>query len=232
VTARLIENRHGALWVWRRPEPGLLYAVGVDSAAGVVGSDPCVAEIVEMDSLEQVGEWYGWQAPHDFGRTVAALGTLYNDAEVGIETHPSPHGLAVYDACLNNGYTNLFAEKVWEARENRWTTRKGWTTSDKNKGILMARVAYALAQKSPIHSKRLLQELIGAQLDEKEKIDRKYRNDCIMAYGIALKIADAARRQSIQAPPPPPAEDFEERWWKNYGGRSSLQKLDVHNYEV
>lgn len=227
MKTRLLQNRNGPLWVWRHPQPGRQYGIGVDTAAGVRGGDPCVAEVVDMETNEQVAEWYGWQQPHDFGRTVYLLGEMY-EAEVAIETHPSAHGLAVYDACEAAGCKRLFVQTTWNTRESRFIQNKGWNTNQQSKAVLLARVARALADGVAVHSERLLQELIEAQLDDNDRIDEKRqredarmsrycRNDCIIAFGIALKLSDFALEEqtAFPKPKPPPPTGSDAAFWES-----------------
>lgn len=228
----LLANRHGFFSIWEQPKKGALYAMGVDTAAGVRGSDPCVIEVVDMETEAQVAEWYGWQPPHEFGKTVTMVSGLY-DAEVAIETHPSPHGLAVFDAAEAAGCRKLFVQTQWNARESRFESRKGWIMSEQGKGSVLSRIAQALAENVPIRSERLLQELIDAQLDDNERVDRKCRNDCIMAYGIALKLADNARAEKLQQvekikPPPPSGSD--EAFWAAYRAKRGLGAKRYDNF--
>jgi hypothetical protein len=218
---QLVVKANGPFRVFKWPEPGRKYSLGVDTAAGIHPGDPCAVEVIEMETCEQVAEWYGWARPHAFGPIVALIGWRYNDAEVGIETHPSPHGLAVYDACEAYGYQNLFAQKQWDRRESVWQVRKGWITSEVSKGYMMNRVAKALADELPIHSKILLQELLDARMSEREQIERRCRNDAIMAYAIALKIRDLAYQEGRQPEPEAPRLDFAARWWENFNARTA-----------
>ncbi len=211
----LLHDRHGELSVWRWPAMGRQYVIGVDTAAGVRGGDPCVAQVIDAQTEALVAEWYGWEPPHAFGRTVKLLSDLYN-ATVAVETHPSQHGLAVYEAAEAAGCQRLFVQQRWEDREGKFVLRKGWIMSAQGKALVIDRVAIALAdQNVDTPSKRLLQECMDAQLDEKEKIDRKCRNDAIMAYGIALKLLETVKIQNVKPAEPeklPPSGSDEDFW--------------------
>ena len=204
--------KHGALWIWAMPKENRSYAIGVDTASGVRGGDPCVATIVDIATDEIVAEWYGWEPPPAFGITVAALSDFYH-AETAIETHPSPHGLAVFDAAEQAGCKRLFVQQVPHSRIGQFQTRKGWVMSAQAKYDVMHRVARALLEETPIPSHRLLGELLDARIDEKDTLDNDCRNDLIMAYGIALRLADKNRMEQIQEPkqeklPPPDSDEY------------------------
>lgn len=211
----LVPNQKGPLWIWEEPQPGLMYAMGVDTSAGSLKGDPQVFSVIELESCRQVAEFRGWPSPEDFGGIVARASWLYNSADVGIETHPSPHGLRVYDAADTYGCKTLYSQEVFDSMEGKWVMKKGWYSSERNKIVLIGRLATALRDGIEIRSSRLLDEMRDAQLDDNEKIDRKSKNDLIIAHGIALKIRETAYREGRAPEPDAPRLDFEERWWKN-----------------
>lgn len=231
---RLLDDRHGQLSVWRVRAQDRSYVIGVDTAAGVRGGDPCVAYVIDAKTEALVAEWYGWEPPHLFGKTVKLLSDMYS-ATVAIETHPSQHGLAVYEAAEAAGCQRLFVQQRWESREGAFVPRKGWVMSTSSKALVLDRVAIALADDDvDTPSQRLLQECLNAQLDEHEKVDRKCRNDCIMAYGIALKLLEVTRtEQRIEQEPerlPPTGSD--EDYWRRRRQRSDSGVAPSQRYDT
>jgi hypothetical protein len=234
------DDKNGELWIWKEPEFGRQYVIGVDTAAGVKGGDPCVMSVVDVMTRELVAEWYGWEPPHFFGEQICRLSDLYR-ADVAIETHPSQHGLAAYNAAESAGCRRLFVQQRIESRDEGWQVRKGWAMSQQAKAVILDFVAQSLRDNVAIPSQRLLQELLDAQLDDKEKISRYSRNDLIMAYGLSLAIADKARTERRTSPEPqklPPTGSDEEFWrqrklriGQNAGnnGRRNYDKLNGAN---
>lgn len=211
---RLDDDKNGELWIWKMPEPGRQYAIGVDTAAGVRGGDPCVMSVTEVETRALVAEWYGWEPPHSLGVLAKRLSDLYL-ADVAIETHPSQHGLATYNVAEQAGCERLFVQQRVEARDENWEMRKGWAMSAQSKALLMDLVAVAIRDQAEIPSQRLLQEILDAQLDDKEKIERGCRNDLIMGYGLSLALAERARVERRRAPerPKPPPTGSDEAFW-------------------
>ncbi len=236
--AQLADDKLGSLWIWERPVKGHQYAIGVDTAAGVRGGDPCVAQIVDLETDGQVAEWYGWEPPHLFGRTVKLLTDLY-EAQAAIETHPSQHGLAVFMAAEEAGCKRLFVQEQWDSRDSKYQTRKGWIMSPQAKNRILDRVAKALLEENEIVSGRLLQEMLDMQRDERDQIERTCRNDATMAFGIALSLGDLCRTERRQAPKPEPLPrvDSDEAWWRERRLRLGVQpanrgravKYDAYN---
>lgn len=211
----LVPNARGPFWVWEMPKPGLMYAMGVDTSAGSLKGDPQVFVVIELETCRQVAEFRGWPSPEDFGGIVTRASWLYNGADVGIETHPSPHGLRVYDAAEEYGCKTLYSQMVYDSMLEKNVMKKGWYSTERNKVVLIGMIAVALRDGIEIRSSRLLDELRDAQLDDNEKVSRQSRNDLMVAFGIALKIRQSAYVEGRAPEPEAPRLDFEERFWKN-----------------
>ena len=210
------ERADGGLRVWEKPIPGCNYAIGVDTSAGTRSSDPCCAMVIEMETQRIAAELHGRWEPPIFGPMIAALGWYYFEAYVGIETHPSPHGISVYDKCEDCGYSNLYVERKAELRMYSDSSRKGFSTSDANKAVLVDRIKSNVIEDVPIYSAGLLREMLNAAFDDRGKIHRKCQNDRIMAYGIALRIRDVAYIEGFVEIAKPPVLDETARFWKEW----------------
>lgn len=242
ASGTLDSDRRGELWIWSHPDPSKQYTMGVDTASGAsqgdledsglakIGSkDPSAIVICEIGSREPVAEWYGWMQPHAFGLEVKRLSDFYH-AQVAIETHPSQHGLAVYEAAEQAGCKLLFVQQKWDDREGKFQIRKGWAMSKSSRAMLNMAIDEALAASVAIRSQRLLQELLDAQLDDKESLARTCRNDLITALGLALKLAEVAkvekRSEAPKAPPPPTGSD-EAYWISKRARRGVVGQYDI-----
>ncbi len=80
--------------IWKMPEPGQQYIMGVDIAAGLSqethDASCCQVFRIYMDhnyniALEQVAQFYGWVNPHVLGVKVKRLGVFYNTAKAVVE---------------------------------------------------------------------------------------------------------------------------------------------------
>lgn len=219
----LDDDRNGELWVWSMPEPEEQYAIGVDTAAGVRGGDPCVMTVTNVVTRAIVAEWYGWEPPHSLGVLIKRLSDLYR-ADVAIETHPSQHGLATYNVAEQAGCERLFVQQRVESREEGFEVRKGWAMSQQAKALIMDLVAVAIRDQCDVPSQRTLQELLDAQLDDKEKVDRACRNDLITAYGLSLALAERCRveRRVKPKPKPLPPTGSDEAFWRDRKARQGI----------
>jgi hypothetical protein len=88
----------GEIRVWKKPQDGHQYAIGVDCAEGIRGGDYTCAQVVDMESLEQVAVVHGLLQPYDFAKLLNDFGRWYNTAIINIEVKSS--GWAVQDYML------------------------------------------------------------------------------------------------------------------------------------
>lgn len=213
----------GAVEIWERPVPGRQYAMGVDSSSGTRKSDLCVASVIDMETCHQVAVLAGRWEPTEFGRLCAMIGWHYNEAFTGVETFPSLYGLPVYDKMETLGYQSLYVQQSYESLARKASVNRGWATTNRSRPVLIERLRVALKDGTRLRSLGLLQEMLDAELDDREhfahsagnRIARKSKNDHIMAHAIALRVRDAAFREG-RAEEPPPRLDETERFWKEY----------------
>lgn len=86
------ERRTQFFWALRgHPDPKLHYVIGGDVSAGV-GKDFSVAEVICLETGEQVGEWLSNHTEPDvFAEHLASLGTQFNKAFMCVESNN--HGI-------------------------------------------------------------------------------------------------------------------------------------------
>lgn len=96
------------LWIWKEPEYGEQYLISVDNAEPG-GTDFSAAQIINIMTLEQVGEYKGNISLRDFGKMLVDLAKQYNDAFLVIENNSI--GLATIQSVLDEEYENLFWTK-------------------------------------------------------------------------------------------------------------------------
>lgn len=219
---RLMPSPKGGLSIWSWPDPARRYVIGVDSAAGVSGGDFSVAEVLDMETCEQVAEWHGLYDPTDWGRRCARLGWLYGEGVLAFETYPTAHGLSAARAAEAAGYRNLYRRQRLDEITRKFTTSLGWHTNVQTKGLMVNRVRLAIQEGHRIRSETLLRELRSMRLGDtepgaREKIVAPDHDDCHDAYAIALCVRDAyyheARREAgIE-------DDGLERWERRHWQR-------------
>ena len=210
-------NPWGGLAIYEEPRPGAFYVLGVDTSSGIRESikegDSSSACVIEVFSCRQVAEWHGFYDPTRWGMMVARLGWLYNSAWLGIETHPSAHGLTAFNACERYGYANLAMQERQDVITKAWSTRRGWTRTVGSTIVLLNRIRTALHEQCIIRSEGLIDELSAIRL-EGDKIESSEHDDRVIAYGIALEVRDHVLKKGEIKPEAVRAESIEDIYWQ------------------
>ena len=96
---RFERAERGYLEIFRMPEPGHQYVIGADSSMGIdddesmtTGHSRSAAEIIDMDTMEQVAEYDAASAPHIMSRHLVGMGRMYNNALIAPEVQASGGG--------------------------------------------------------------------------------------------------------------------------------------------
>ena len=126
------EFGNGRLKVYTHPIPGREYVIGGDVAEGLKKGDWSVADVVDTTTMQTVARWRGHIDPDQFGEVLAALGTYYNYALIGVEVNN--HGLTTVQKLRDVFYTNLFKrEKGYDEDFEEPTSHLGWKTDMRSK---------------------------------------------------------------------------------------------------
>jgi hypothetical protein len=188
------DDSAGLLTVFRAPEPGHEYIVGADSAMGYNDGrhSRSAAEVLDMDTLEQVAEYEGPSPPHTFARDLALLGRAYNEALLFPEVQSSGGGggreLIVY---LRDTYSYP-SLGGWKGSNDRiraiTPTLYGWETTSRTKPQMLARMQEVIDERSAlIHSRALLTQLRTFGEKDSGVIEALAgHDDLLMAWGIAI----------------------------------------------
>lgn len=188
------EDAEGRYVIFRPPEPGHEYVIGADSAMGHddASHSRSAAEVVDMDTLEQVAEYEAPSPPHLFARDLALLGRAYNEALLFPEVQSSGGGggreLIVY---LRDQY-NYPSIGGWKGANDRIRAYNpvlyGWETNSRTKPQMIARMREVMDERSAlIHSRALLTQLRTFGEKDSGAIEALAgHDDLLMAWGIAL----------------------------------------------
>lgn len=230
----LVENPHGGLLIYRHPQKGRQYSIGVDTAEGVRGGDYSAAEVVDMETLEQVAEWRCHMDPRLWGYACARLGFYYNSGPMAIESHPSPYGLEAFNAADSYGYPALWVQRTYDMLEQRFITKRGWRREQGSTAVLLGRIRTALTEGAVIRSEALLDELAACKLsyggpkDEEKfgvpggKIVRGEHDDRAIAYGLAVLVRDDAYQKGEIVVPKRRPEDLADMYWERQAEEETL----------
>lgn len=189
----------GMLSIWKNPEPGKAYDIGVDVAMGLAQKDErddidaSCAIVVERGTGEQVAEWHSKKTdPLELATLLYWLGTYYNQAQVAVEMNAGMGG-ATNAQLAKLGYVNLY---MWRYRDEivpRYSKKTGWETNSKSKPWLVGFAIHELINdRVVIRSELLIKEMFNfVRVDvQKWEAVAGSHDDRVMAWMIAILISD------------------------------------------
>jgi len=139
-------------WIWRYPETGKNYIISADVAKGD-GSDYSTAQIICVETFEQVAEYRGQIDMGRFGDLLVSWAMDYNQALLIPENNN--YGWATIQSILNSNYPNLFwYDKKFkglvfpEFKEeiNKEKKDPGWVTSTKTRPLVLQNLLQLLQE--------------------------------------------------------------------------------------
>ena len=178
------------LKIWAHPLPGHEYVIGGDVAEGLERGDYSVAEVVDIATMETVARWRGHIDPDKFGEIIAALGTYYNYALVGVEVNN--HGLTTIQKLRDTFYTNLYKrDKGYDEDFEEPTSNLGWKTDVRTKRIMiddLIRLIRERINKDP--DAVFVNEAFAFVRDERGRMNAEEgeHDDTVMAKAIAFQL--------------------------------------------
>jgi hypothetical protein len=202
LTPRLSPNpAEGCLQIWEWPKSNAVYYIAGDPSMGIDTGDPACAQILAIPEdinqpLRQVGRWHGWAPPTQFARILAALGYLYNIAEVAPECNTIT--TVASDLVKVLLYPKWYRWMREDKARNAYSNWIGWQTTFRNKNELIGRYREALDQWTVIIR---CEDDIDEMFDfvEEEEGTERYsaragaHDDCVMTHMICFYCATQLR---------------------------------------
>jgi len=124
----------GEFRIWKEPEVGNRYAIGVDVAEGLSGGDYSCAEVFDKKNYEQVAEWHGKIPPDKFAGKLKLLAKYYNEAMVVVESNNQGLVTLTY---LRPIWYRIYYRREVDKRDNKITRQMGFRTTGKSKPVLL-----------------------------------------------------------------------------------------------
>ena len=192
---RFTLDPNGYLTIWKAPEEGHKYLIGADTSMGFDDSSHSrsAAEILDMDTLEQVAEYDCASPTYVMARHLAHMGKRYNNALLAPEITASGGGggreLLVYlmkDHEYYHVYRNKLVDRIKPDQGHKW----GWETNIKTRSRMIARIVEVVKQKvCRIHSEALLTQLQSfGESDSGRYESLAGKDDLLFAFGIACAV--------------------------------------------
>jgi len=192
---RFTADRDGYLTVWKAPEPGRKYLIGADTSMGFddQSHSRSAAEVLDLETLEQVAEYDCASPTYVMARHLAALGRRYNTALLAPEITASGGGggreLLVY-LLKDYQYYNLYRYKHVDWIKADAGRMWGWETNMKTRSRMINRIVEVVKQKlCTIHSEALLTQLQSfGESDSGRYESLAGKDDLLFAFGIACAV--------------------------------------------
>lgn len=222
---KLTADPQGYLEIWKAPDPRYRYVIGADSAMGIHSADGSsrsrsAAEVICMDTLEQVAEYDAVTPPHLMARHLVGMGRLYNNAILCPEVQSSGGGggreLIVFIKELNYYHLHIWrhADKIRREAGSLY----GWVTNVNTRNRMIARIREVITERSAtIRSQKLLKQLSAFGESDSGKLEALAgHDDLLFAWGIALM----SRSENYFAQPSSSVETIVKTPdWRDYGVR-------------
>lgn len=192
-SGRFVTDTEGYVEIWQAPEAGHQYVIGADTSLGFADGQHSrsAAEIFDMTTMEQVGEYDCASAPHVMAKHLAILGRRYNDALLCPEINASGGGggreLLVY-LMKEHHYYHLHRRKQVDVVQVDPGRLWGWETTSRTRPRMIARLREAIDEQTMIlHSEKLLSQLRAfGESDDGRLCALAGKDDLLFACGIAL----------------------------------------------
>lgn len=219
-TFKILKISDGCLRIWEFPKASMTYYIAGDPSMGIDGGDPACAQVMAVPEdinlpIRQVARWHGWIGPGKFARVLAALGYMYNTAEIAPECNNIT--TVASDLVKVILYPKWYRWMREDKAKNAFSNFIGWLTTFRNKSELIARFRQALTEWTVIIR---CEDDIDEMFDfvEQEEGSETYgakngtHDDATMALMIAYYCSTQLRPRmdnSIEESKPPADQDFQ-----------------------
>lgn len=211
VRGRLATDEKGAIYVdpsyrseweevriYRAPEPGRRYTIGVDTAAAYESeeADWTVAQVIERERDEQVAVYAAKVPPHRLRDQLYLLYRWYNNGYLAIETENV--GYALPRQLFDMGARNQYYWKRMDSDVPKQTDYLGWETSWKTRPDMESILVELVGKRAPggggpdpgivLHDQLTIQQMQSVKRypDGRIKAQGKAHDDYVVALMIAL----------------------------------------------
>jgi len=182
------EVSSGSLEIFKKPEVGVKYIIGGDTAEGLAHGDWQVLYVINHKTEECDAIYRSHVAPDELATEAYKLGKFYNWALMGIEVNKD--GLWVNDSLEKMGYINLYYRKVFDDITQKVTKYFGWKTTSATRPFALAALKAVFFRKDSGFPAQILDEMFTFVRNEKGKPEAmaKKFDDVIMSASIGYAI--------------------------------------------
>mgnify|MGYP005815185853 CR=1 FL=1 len=191
--------QHGNTWVWKHPEMGHRYCMGVDVAEGI-NRDESAIDIIDIDTGEQVWHFSGKIAVPALAEKVEIYAKKYNGCYVIPEANN--HGFSLI-YLLQDKKLNIYKREKFDGPRVKRIERLGWQTTRRTKPLMVHAVKTALFEKDIQinHRKTIAQMKTFVNNPENGKMEAAHGklDDCVISLCLAwqgVRIQPETKREA------------------------------------
>lgn len=219
TNVRFREDKNGPICVYKRPEPGVPYVFGCDTAGD--GSDSNVAQGLDNRTGEQVCVLRQQYDEDLFAKQVYALGIWYNTALIGIETNWSTYPVRTLERL---GYPKQYVRERMDTYTHQIKKAYGFETNSKTRPVIIAELVKAVREDITLVSHdETLREMLTFIRNEnfRPEAEEGAHDDCVMALAIAHYIRP---QQEYLSQEQQERKKWTEDMWEDYNNASRRER--------
>jgi len=186
-TIKLIPDKAGNVRLYEMPKHGYPYVIGGDIAEG--GADYSSGQCINNVNGLQAAVWHGQCDTDTYAREMYALGKLYNDALIGIETNFDTHPVKELEGL---GYWHQYKREIIDSTTNEKQDKHGFRTTTITRPVIIddlkAVVRESIELVNDIPTLHEMLTFVRNPLTNKPEAQSGKHDDLILALAIAYHV--------------------------------------------
>lgn len=178
----------GRLSVWKKPEEGKSYVMGVDTSGGDRGGDPACIAVYDHEKTKCVAEWHGFAEPDVLAIEAMNISKWYNNAMIMPEANN--HGVYLIGVLKRLGYRYMFRRKQMPDNMTEDNLDKYGFWTEKNSKIELIDTFGSFLSHTPenVTSVLAMNECITYVYDDSNKMNAQEgcHDDRVIAHALAV----------------------------------------------
>lgn len=218
---RFDETKDGFISVYKKPEKGVPYVIGADTAGA--GSDRFVAQVLDNRTGEQVAVLRHRTDEDLFAKQVYCLGMWYNEALIAVETNLSTYPVMELQRL---GYPRQYVRESFDNYTHSVMQSFGFRTDSKTRPVIIATLIRAVRDDiNIVCDKDTLEEMLTfvRNDDYRPEAEDGAHDDCIMSLAIAHYIRP--HQSYLAETEAAPTAAWTESMWEDYQNASDDERL-------
>lgn len=217
---RWTEDRSGCTRIYKKPEKGVPYVIGADTAGE--GSDSFVAQVLDNRTGEQVAVLRGNFDEDVFARQLYCLGMHYNKALIGVETNFSTYPVMELERLK---YPRQYVRESIDDYTHKIKQSYGFLTNTKTRPVIIAELIKTVREDiNCVNDETTLQEMLTFVRNPetlRPEAEPGAHDDCVMSLAIAHYIRPQQRYVEEK-------EELRRKWtksmWEDYENATPAER--------